>query len=72
MLIFLILSSNVPTLGGFEGSKNFDRVRKELSAIPIRIIDEELGLTLADRWDLTWVMGRPRFEDLSSVIALRN
>jgi chemotaxis protein CheD len=41
----LVGGANVLTSGDF-GSKNTDRVRKELSAIPIKIIAEELGSNL--------------------------
>jgi chemotaxis protein CheD len=42
----LVGGANVLASGGFDGSKNSDRVRKELSAIPIKIIAEELGSNL--------------------------
>jgi len=42
----LVGGANVLTSGGFDGSKNSDRVRKELCAIPIKIISEDLGSNL--------------------------
>ncbi len=42
----LVGGANVLSLGGFDGSKNADRVRSELSSIPIRIIAEDLGSNL--------------------------
>ena len=43
----LVGGANVFTSGGFDGSRNINRVRMELSAIPIKIIAEELGYDLS-------------------------
>jgi chemotaxis protein CheD len=42
----LVGGANVCPSGGFDGPRNANRVRTELSAIPIKIIAEELGYNL--------------------------
>jgi chemotaxis protein CheD len=39
----LVGGANVLSSGGFDGSKNANRVQAELSAIPIKIVAEDLG-----------------------------
>jgi chemotaxis protein CheD len=43
----LVGGAKVLTSGGFDGSNNANRVRAELSAIPIRIIAEDVGSNLS-------------------------
>jgi chemotaxis protein CheD len=43
----LVGGANVLSSGGFDGSRNVNRARAELSAIPIKIIAEDTGFNLS-------------------------
>jgi chemotaxis protein CheD len=71
----LVGGANVLTSGGFDGSKNANRVRAELSAIPIKIIAEDLGSNLSRsmRFDTgNWKITIRRFHQRDGIAELKD
>ena len=71
----LVGGANVLTSGGFDGSKNADKVREELSAIPIKIMAEDLGSNLSRsmRYDTgNWKITIRRFQQHDGIAELKD
>lgn len=71
----LVGGANVLTSGGFDGSKNANRVRAELSAIPIKIVAEDLGSNLSRsmRFDTSnWKITIRRFHQRDGIAELKD
>jgi chemotaxis protein CheD len=71
----LVGGANVLTSGGFDGSKNANRVRSELSAIPIKIVSEDLGSNLSRsmRFDTgNWKITIRRFHQRDGIAELKD